>query len=1074
MRPLKLTMSAFGPYAGVQTLNLDKLGKQGLYLITGDTGAGKTTIFDAITFALYGEASGENRDSNMLRSEYADPATPTYVELEFEYQGKTYLVTRNPAYQRPAKRGSGMKTESANATLILPDGKVITKIRSVDSQIVEILGINRDQFSQIAMIAQGDFLKLLTASTEDRQKIFRQIFQTGRYDQLQKRLKNELRTAQSEYYGLRDRIKFQLDRVIISDAHPQSVLWANQARTTEDSLAIIEEVLEADKAASKKSGEQLKGLEEKQSILDKQEQQGKQIAAWKDALASCEKELAEVEAALADLAKEKEAAEERLPEAEQLGEAITTKTNQLKDYDELEKLRTSEKKLSGQLEAAEKACTRLIGERDRIVKTLEDAQKELDTLKNAGERLVQLKGELDRLTETGDALNDLQRQSTQCQKMRADLESVKKQHQLDQNCAERQAKKLADMKSQRDALSQVGEELERVRNEQKEMNQRQSDLLKLEAAFSDAEKTQGRLDAAQKAYAQKADAEQKATDLYNHLNRLFLNGQAGILAESLEDGQPCPVCGSIHHPEPAVRTLDIPTEMQLKEAKADSEQTQKDAQKAAERAGSIKATLEEKKSHLQADADRLLEGCAYEEIGQRANDALDEVETQLNRLRTRLVELDKQETEKKALDRDIPTEEQQAEKLRKQAEASGNRFSAEEATLTAQMDTVARLTEKLLPVGTELRQAINENLSAKFDVSQQIRQEEERKRRKEELERAIPNAQSMRDTAVSHLSEQEMSIATLNANLEHIGQQIAILQRNLPFHSKKDAEQEISVLKTRKLAIEAAVKRASDQHSEKEKQLSTVKGRMETLAHQLEEAPEIALDAVQQEKADVTKEKATIQSEKSILDTNIRINSDCLNEIRKTSGELIKAEHREQMINSLYKTASGDVTGKDKIMLETYVQMTYFEHILERANIRFRIMSNGQYELVRSTSAENKRSQSGLELNVIDHYNGSERSVKSLSGGESFMASLSLALGLSDEVQANAGGIKLDTMFVDEGFGSLDEDALQQAIHALQELTEGGNRLVGIISHVGELQKKIERQIVVTKDKSGGSKAEIV
>lgn len=917
MRPLKLTMSAFGPYAGVQTLELDKLGKQGLYLITGDTGAGKTTIFDAITFALYGEASGENRKADMLRSKYADPSTRTFVELEFLYRGKTYKIKRNPTYIRTKERGIGETEETASVTLTLPDGHPVTGITNVKKRITEILGVNAAQFSQIAMIAQGDFLKVLTASTEERIKIFRSIFQTSRFENLQTRLKEEHNAAAARLEKLNSQIDFHLNRVILPEESPLCVRWNSPSRTIEEALAILEEQLEQDRNAAADLTAALSVLEEKLGILNKQEQQAAQIEAWKTSLASCRKELAEAETALARLAEEKRSAEAQLPSAERLGESIVTKTNLLKDYDELERLMDNREGFIRQQKTAKTAQTRLIGERDHIARMLESAQKELDTLKNAGERL-------------------------------AELES-----------------------------------------RQKELNDRKDALKKLSTDFAKANTTQHRLSLAQEDYRQKANTAQAAADRHKHLRRLFLNGQAGILAEEqLEEGKPCPVCGSVHHPSPAVRPHDVPTEMQLNAAEAASEQAQKAEQAASELAGRIGGELQEQKSHLQAEADRLLAGCAYELIDQRTRAALEDIDSQLSA------------------------------------------------------------------------------------ISVKMKQETARKDRKEELERTIPNAQKLRDDTVSKLSEQDTAIAALNADLANTEQQIAKTQENLPFRSKKDAETEISLLKKRKLTIESAAKKAADQHSEKEKQLITVRGSMNTLTHQLENAPDISLAEVQREKAAVTQEKSTAQGEKSALESNIRINSGCLTEIRQAGEQLIQAQQREQMLNALSRTASGRLKGKPGITLETYAQMAYFDRILERANIRFRTMSNGQYELVRRKENGNS-GKSGLDLNVIDHYNDSERSASGLSGGESFMASLSLALGLSDEVQSSAGGIRLDTLFVDEGFGSLDENALQQAIHALQDLTEGGSRLVGIISHVAELQKKIDRQIVVTKDQTGGSKAEL-
>ena len=921
MRPLRLTMSAFGPYAGKNTvIDFEKLGTGGLYLISGDTGAGKTTIFDAITYALYGEASGENRDPSMFRSKYADAETPTEVELVFTYGGKTYTVNRNPEYQRPKSRGTGYTTRKADATLTCPDGRVISKQREVDAAVREIMGIDRSQFMQIAMIAQGDFLRLLHASTEDRIKIFRQIFKTELYRRLQDKLKQESGTLDKQCEAERRSIRQYIDG-ITCDENDVLSLDVKKAKSGE---LLTEEVLVLLQCLLLQDGE-------KKSALEKwMEEADRRLAVVNGDLGKIEeqeKAQTELTKAQKGLAVEKEnhcslqaqfeAEEQRVPERDSLSEDKAKIEAEYPRYDAFALL-------------------------EKLIKTAE---------KNIAVR-------------------------------ERELLSEQKQYDID-------AKECDRVKAEFDSLSSAGEGKARLEARQKEAKDKQKKLNNISTAFAAYHKLSEKLDGLQSEYLAAQKEFDKLNIDYEAKNRAFLDEQAGILAERLEDGKPCPVCGSLEHPHKAHKSEKAPTEAQLNTAKKKAEAAR---QVSEEKSGKCR----EAKAGLVARTEELTK--AVRELWPEA--------------------------------------------------------SPEEA-------------EKKLP--REQKDVFSDISS----LDRAIKDEEKKVARRAELAGMLPETEAELKMRADAISEKKTTLEADRATLNGKKEQRDAERKMLRFADKAEAEQKVAELEEKVNALRKAHESARKKLNQSKEKLAGFEASIEQLNRQLSSDCDLDKEEELKKKAELTAQKAANDKVVKQLHSRMDANNRALDNIRAKAECLSALEKRYSWVKALHDTAGGNVTGKEKIMLETYIQMSYFDRILERANTRFMIMSGGQYELKRQKEAEDKRSQSGLDLNVVDHYNGSERSVKSLSGGESFMASLSLALGLSDEIQASAGGVKLDTMFVDEGFGSLDEEALDQAMKALSSLSDG-KRLVGIISHVPELKRRIDKQIVVTKDKTDGSKANII
>ena len=920
MRPIQLTMSAFGPYAAKTVIDFDKLGKSGLYLITGDTGAGKTTIFDAITFALFGEASGENRDPSMMRSKYAAPETPTEVELIFAYGEKRYTIKRNPEYERPKARGSGTTTQPQSAELRCPDGRIVTKRTEVDAAVRGILGIDRNQFSQIAMIAQGDFLRLLLAETRERQAIFREIFQTRFFMAFQEEVKTAYSGLKAQYDRANASMFQYLDGVT---ADEDQALCLDLAKVKEkklpfsDAFGIVRALMDLDEQALSRAGAEEAALEQELGRVNASMGRADARARTEAALKTAEAEQAAAQAELAQREAAREQAKAAAPRIEGLKTQIGALEAQLPDYDARE-----EKRSLLQARGREQAA--------------------------AAKKKAQAEAELTALTA-----------------------------------------KLGALKAERAALDSAGQQRERLLAQKQEAEGKLLELSKLKKVLQENAAAGRACATAQQTYRLSQERAEQAQAAYERMNRAFLDEQAGVLASALQEGEPCPVCGSRHHPCPARLSTDAPSEKDVERAAKEAERAKKTAADDSKAAGEL---------HGRAEA-----------LAQEAR--------------------------------------------RRIAEQLGEAAPEDAGSLIAQREG-------------KLRQEYTELTAA-------IAAEERNLQRTGALDRQIPQVEAAQEGLNRTIQESQIALAGIAVQINEAEQAVSELSARLLYAHKGEALEARDRLTAEQRRLEAAMTAAESACQACAQRLSGAAGRVQSLREQLTEAESVDRAALLSEQADLTARKKALADRQKAYHARLSANRWAMTHMEEKASELSALEGQLTQIRALSNTVNGNLTGKEKIMLETYVQMTYFDRIIARANTRLMIMSGGQYELKRRMEAENKTSKSGLELDVIDHYNGTERSVKTLSGGESFKASLSLALGLSDEIQSMAGGIRLDTMFVDEGFGSLDEESLRQAIQALSALTES-DRLVGIISHVADLKDRIDRQIVVKKEKSGGSRVEIV
>ena len=918
MRPLKLTISGFGPYAGTQELDFSQLGSSGLYLITGDTGAGKTTIFDAITYALFGEASGSNREPAMLRSKYAKPEDPTEVELVFAYDGKAYTVKRNPEYERAKKNGTGVTKQHPEALLTYPDGRIVTKQREVDKAIGEIIGLTREQFSQVSMISQGDFRKLLQADTRERQRIFRDIFGTGYYVTLQNRLKEEA----NELWKLLSHATASQQQYICGIVCGEtSLLFLDVKKAKEGSMMtaevmeLLENLLAEDQKTQNDLTEKLAGIESRLEMINSQLTRAESYQKAKAALAENQEketkkvvELETVTQALAD-------ARATIPQQEELGKQITEIDLLLPDYDALNE------------------STALLAEKRAAM------QKTRETETAAKASILTL------------------------------------------------TREIADLRAERKALDSVSAEKEKCSGEKRKLIEERKALQALIANLQVLDTQRKTLLQKQEAYLQAEVESAGKRQTYERLNKAFLDEQAGILASGLVAGMPCPVCGAVEHLHLAVMSDNAPTEEAVKAAKETYEAAQDATNRASSAANTQKGLVSGSEEKLQREIQIILPGTDLTNAGSAAREKV--------------------------------------------------------AGLTGQIDGLDRKMEDL----------------------------EAKEIRRDQLDDQIPQRELTLGTAQGAEVEAKQHLAALSAAVAEAEKQIAQLQEKLRFADRAEALACKRALQMKLDGFKTALTKAEDSYNTCKETLVGIRSAALQMKAQLQDGCEIETQSLEQEKLSLNGEKTAIAAAQKNIHARLLANIQTRANIAAKAEEMAQLEQKHAWIRALSDTANGTLPGKDKVMLETYIQTTYFERILRRANLRLAKMSGGQYDLKRREKAESRQGQSGLELDIIDHVNGTERSVNTLSGGEAFLASLALALGLSDEVQMSTG-IQLDTLFVDEGFGSLDSEALSKAYHTLAGLTEG-NRLVGIISHVGELKEKIDKQILVQKDKLGGSRAEI-
>lgn len=869
MKPLSLTMSAFGPYAGVTQLDFGKLGSEGVFLITGDTGAGKTTIFDAISFALYGEASGgaERRAARSFRSDYAAAEAETYVEFFFEHRGREYRIKRAPEYERRKLRGEGTTKQAAYAEFECAEtGELITRIDAVNARVGELTGLSRSQFAQTVMIAQGDFLKILNAKSEDRKRLFQKLFDTEVFAGIQQRLKDmngECAQAVERINALSEaelaRLKDDMDFARAKELR--------ELRTDVRRMDKLPELLE----------ERLRARRERLAAAMAAAAQGEQRAALLSA---------------------------------QLAEARHTN----RELDERDKLAHELEKMNASGEATA-------------------AQEEKLTHARCAARLAGAEALLKKWTAES-AENAAQ--------LSAAEQALKKGEAAQEEWAARRAsaeKELEGAESLKDGLRRMAEAIPLLMN------------AAAGAAALEAQREAAKLCLEE---SRRRDAE------YTAVKERVYASQAGLLAAELKEGQPCPVCGSTEHPAPACPASEPATKEQLERADGERRRAEARVHAAAAEAAKRQAELEAAKGRLEA-------------LGFTGGESAQELEGECARTRAEI----------------------------QRREAAAKRARAEsEAALAALSRAKA----------------------------------------------ALENAEKRRADIEAALEAQQAEFA---AGLSALG-----------FAGAEEYER--AKMPARDMDALDAQLRA------RRERLRSLTDRLEALTEKLTGAERMELEALEATAAEAQRASRAAGEAAAAMKSAAAADEEAIARIRELSARRAEAQRRWAVVKEVYDTVSGQVSRRVKISFETYVQQYYFKQVIAAANKRLTVLTDGMFVLRVKEEARNMRSQAGLDLDVLDRSTGLWRDVSTLSGGESFMASLALALGLADTVQSRSGGVRLDAMFIDEGFGTLDENSLRQAMELLTRLA-GGRRLVGVISHMAELKERIDKKVVVTKTAAGSA-----
>ena len=934
MRPINLVISAFGPYADKVDIDFNSFLDKGIYLISGNTGAGKSTIFEAIKFVLYGEDNGE------IRSKYAMAETPTFVDMTFMLRGKEYRVTRNPKYSRPKSRGEGFTTAKAEAELVYHNGKTITGYSNVTKEIVNLTGLNSDQFSKIVMIAQGKFRELLETDTANRSKIFRDIFKTESYDKLQKKVKAKYIETYKENSKTIDSIKQFIQGIIINESFSkrnalEKIMKQDIITDIDETIELTNMLISEDEICYKNN-------------ISKMEVSQEEISRLNNNINGIISSLKEIEALERELNKYSIYVEENK-------EIVS-------DYESVNSLKEQREQLYADIETLKKTVEKY--------KQYDEVMAKLKKV-NTDELLI------------SEVLTKLQKEKNELQ---IKLDETSEKVILKSEYEKKIIKLDSDIKSSTEYIQKLEKILELGK----------------------------RLDEASKAYEEKVEVlkteEKLCANLrleYNDKFLLYIEAQAGIMANELRKnpGMPCPVCGATEYIRLAENIKEAPTEDEVSNLKEKLDKATDKVMKASANAGNIMSDRDNLRGNLIIGIEEAKLNCSVDDYKEKANEA-----------------------------------KKMAAQQQKNLKNSQDECSRELVQLQKVLDEIPLLKETLQKLEDDIKNTeiqMNEN-----------------KLKTKELETIIDAIKlELKDNS------EEETRSTLKSMEEKYVQIVERIEKTISRYSKHIADMAAS-----KAIIEQFVKKLKDLGLTKttNEEIINVKVKLIYANREYTEKLRLVEEAYSKLVDDNNNVYLRIENNKRIV-ASVEVQRINLQNLGK----------RLSSLKNMSDTLNGELEGKDKIKLETFVQISYFEQVIERANTKLFEMTEGQYEFIRDMSSEDKRTKSGLDLCVLDHYNGTVRSVKTLSGGEGFMAALSLALGMADIIEESASGISIDTMFIDEGFGSLDEMALEQAMRVLAKLSEG-NKLVGIISHVSSLKDRIEKQINVEKKMSGGSLVKVV
>lgn len=1055
MRPLRLIMQAFGSYGERTVIDFEKP-DQNLFLITGDTGAGKTTIFDAIVFALYGEASStaNKKEGTVLQSHYSDYGREPFVELVFaegaERDREIYTVRRTPRHlkliTRGAAKGVGTREIAGTVSLLMPDGREYPQ-KEADKKLLEIVGLTKGQFMQVAMIAQGEFMELLRAKSDDKKVIFRRLFNTGMYQKITEELGDRKRRKEKELETLKTRCQTDAERVRIPEDYER------ESRITELKKQISEGVL----ASAGEFMEELRLLtEEVKKNCKKAEKEYREAAESRDKKRDALKGAEDLEKLYQRLKKAEEELEvcgqqaEEMQKKEALAEQLKGAFEILKKYEWMEEAAKSVRRIRLTLKENQDRLPVLQKKSEKAFQETDEAREAYDREQENFSRISEkTKAAFALFKKIKEADQKIASAETALKKARKKAESEKKK----QRELEEQEK---TWREEEEKLSEAERRLPLLDEKKRLSEELTKDSEALKEAFDAAKEKSQKAEKAQAAYVSAREKYQETGAAYEKMRQMFLDAQAGLLARTLEEGRPCPVCGSLSHPAPCKweeKYGDVSEERlsRLEEEKEGLRQTQ---EKRAEEAGSARAAAEAGKADFQDKWRRLKEKITAVIPGASAEMTWEQAADTIRRWALSVQEEDGKCRRDTELLRRLRRSLEELEKIKELQKASAE--SAEEQAGQAEKELAACQAERSGLSG-----------SAEFASPEEARERERLAReRRDRCKDIYDKAEKVREACRTEKDKTETLIAQYSGEL--------------PLEEKKLAGRTAEYQKEmKKRGLDEAGWKAltdafSDAYAEElGREISDYKRRRDTAAQVRDSMKEYigdrkppVLEELRKAAEEAEERQRAAEADKNLCQSLLKTNQESYDSLAPKIEERQRTVAEHARLDGLYRMASGNVSGS-RMDLETYVQRYYLERILRAANRRFREMSAGQFELrMYDLKKAGEGKNRGLDLMVYSTVTGKEREVRTLSGGESFMAALSLALGMADQIQQSSASIHLDMMFIDEGFGSLDEHSRNQAVKVLLRMAEG-SRLIGIISHVTELKQEIEDQLLVEKDEKG-------
>lgn len=1077
-------MSAFGPYAGQASIDFSLLGTSGIYLICGDTGAGKTTIFDAISFALYGEPSGSFRKARTLRSDFAAPDVKTYVELEFEHRGRRYRVLRNPAYERPKLRGEGTTTEGADATLWeldSPEKPPVTRTAAVNARVLELLGIDRDQFSQIVMIAQGDFRRLLSADTKDRSAILRKLFGTEPYLAFERALARRQRELEKSSQSVTDQLRGIMSLASVEGEARAAELERLQSLAAPDADALVTLLDAQEKDDAAEAGvldADATRLREREDSLKAQLDLANQTDEAETALAAA---TAEVDAAAGTTATRKlelASAEDAAKGAPELARKAAALAAELPAYEELERANAAlaEAERKAREARAELVKTEAaLGEKDDSLARARDMVRELASAPAELERAKASRTEAEHAQGTAaQAVQDceeLERRTATVAGLAAKATYASAALKREESARVAAREEVAGLEAAEARRAGAPERLAHATAACEDVERR---LAELERSCQDLQKRGREADEARSTWEKKKSLHldaRKAFDeaqvRYAAAERAFLDGQAGIMASTLASGMACPVCGSTEHPHLAAVSAEVPTEEQAKAAKQAADAAREKFQDAAAKAADARARFDAS----QAELSRLIAETGGEDALAKVRAALTEQrEAARNEEAAAKAEVAVLEDVRKRRDaarKRLEDADRRAEEARSCGVAADKELAAAKSGLEefssalGETDVEAARARKRVCDG-----ALDAALKAERDARARVDAGAAASAEAERLAGEVEDLRARRDARRESVDGLGRDVASATARVRQIA-------AGLSFGSGAEAKRQLDQTEAARRTLEEGSTSARDAYEEARRSEAAAEASRKSAQERLDalrSRGQVDGEGAEAALARVREELDRLLGRQTVLASRRSSNAGMRKRLRRLGKQALEVAESYGEVRSLAQTASGQLSGKERLSFETYLQARWFDRVIHAANRRLSVMTNGRFELERHRGQQTGTggSQSGLELDVRDTFTGKPRPASTLSGGESFKASLSLALGLSDVVQASAGGVQLDAMFVDEGFGTLDQESLELAVRTLSDLT-GSNKLVGIISHVEELQESIGRKIVVEAGRDGSS-----